>query len=289
MRAAPFALLLVATAAHAAPVASLAADLGSGTEKIEVDAAGTLRIGSATVALGTQVTHATLSAAVVRSVPTVVVDTEHEAIVVEKTGGTWKERMRQPVGGVGLDADYATEIRVLPFGLVRYQTRQGYHRCDGQPALLFAEGWDGSRFRKLSKLPAEVPDDAPVIGAHVDASPAAVPLVYQARTASLQPGAGDAGALGIPSELDDGKPATAWREDLASSDGAGQFFTFEPRSARRAPRRSGSSPVRRARTACGGSRSSRRREPGTSTCRIRRSIRPEPRTSPIFRRRSPAA
>ena len=115
MRAAPFALLLVATAAHAAPVASLAADLGSGTEKIEVDAAGTLRIGSATVALGTQVTHATLSAAVVRSVPTVVVDTEHEAIVVEKTGGTWKERMRQPVGGVGLDADYATEIRVLPF------------------------------------------------------------------------------------------------------------------------------------------------------------------------------
>ena len=231
MRAVPFALLLATTTAQAAPLASLATDLGSGTEKIEVDGAGTLRIGSATVALGTPLARATLSAAVVGAVPTVVVETEKEAIVLEKTGGSWKERLREPIGGVGLDADYATEIRVTPFGLVRYQSRQGYHRCDGKPALLFAEGFDGAKFRRLSRIPTEVADAAPVIAAHVDTSPATVPLVYQARTASEEPGASDAGALGIPNELDDGKPGTAWREELAASDGAGQFFTFEPRSA----------------------------------------------------------
>ena len=42
MRAALFALLLATTTAQAAPLASVAADLGSGTEKIEVDGAGTL-------------------------------------------------------------------------------------------------------------------------------------------------------------------------------------------------------------------------------------------------------
>src|SRR5262249_38686530 len=68
----------------------------------------------------------------------------------------------------------------------------------------------------------------PTLQAHADATPAAAPIVFQARAASTQPGASDAGGLTIPSELDDGKPETAWREDLGS-DGRGQFFTFEPR------------------------------------------------------------
>jgi hypothetical protein len=56
-----------------------------------------------------------------------------------------------------------------------------------------------------------------------------LPILYNARFASHQIGAGDAGGLGIPTELDDGKPQTMWREEL-SGDGAGQFFTFETRS-----------------------------------------------------------
>jgi hypothetical protein len=233
MRVTPFALLLLAGSAHAAPLASTEANLGEGMVKVSVDASGTLHVGTATVSLGTPLVRADISAAVVRSTPTIVVDastpTESVAIVLERTGATWKERLRTPVGGVGLDADYGTSVTVTPFGVMRYQTRPGYRRCDGKPALLFAEGLDGGRFRRLSRIPTEVSPDAAVISAHADQAPATAPVIYQARVASVQPGATSAGALGIPSELDDGKPATAWREELAS-DGEGQFFTFEPRS-----------------------------------------------------------
>ncbi|HSN30248.1 MAG TPA: hypothetical protein VLT45_28365 [Kofleriaceae bacterium] len=230
MRAWPFVILLAASPAVAAPVASLTADLGAGSQTIAIDGGGALTIGTSTLQLGT-VVRPKLSAAVIGGVPTVVVSTADKAIVVEKAGGAWKERMREPIGGVGEDADYATDIVAMPIGLVRYQTRAGYHRCDGKPALLFAELWDGSKFRRLSSIPTDVPVSAPVIAAHADPAAAPAPIVYQARVASTQPGAGDAGALSIPSELTDGNTATAWREELANSDGTGQFFTFEPRAA----------------------------------------------------------
>src|SRR5437763_1577836 len=63
-------------------------------------------------------------------------------------------------------------------------------------------------------------------------APPAKPLLFQARVASHQAQSSDAGSLGIPNELDDGKPTTYWREDLANSDGSGQFFTFERRLAK---------------------------------------------------------
>ncbi|MBV8759378.1 MAG: HEAT repeat domain-containing protein [Deltaproteobacteria bacterium] len=230
MRAWPLVILLAASPAVAAPGATLTADLGAGTEKIAIDASGALTIGMQTLQLGA-VVRPRLSAAVARGVPTVVVATADTAIIVEKTGGAWKERAREPIGGVGADADYGVDIAAMPYGLVRFQTRQGYRRCDGKPALLFAELWDGAKFRRLSALPTDVADSAPVIAAHPDPAAAPAPIVYQARVASTQPGATDAGALSIPTELTDGSAATAWHEELANSDGTGQFFTFEPRAA----------------------------------------------------------
>jgi hypothetical protein len=221
MRVTPLALLLVAASADAAPID---ADWG---ERVDIDERGIVHVGTTT--LDGTYPHARVAAASVRGVPTIAVRTDTDAYIFERSGSAWKQRLHEPVGGVGLDADYATDITVTPFGILRYQTRQGYHRCDGKPALLFAEGFDGAKFRRLSRIPTEVPPDAPVIAAHVDQAPASVPVIYQARTASVQPGATNAGALGIPAELDDGKPATTWREELAS-DGEGQFFTFEPRS-----------------------------------------------------------
>ncbi len=221
MRVTPLALLLVAASAEAAPIDT---DWG---ERVDIDARGTVHAGSAT--LDGTYPHATLAAASVRGVPTIVVQAETEAYVFERTGGSWKQRLREPIGGVGLDADYGTNVTVTPFGVLRYQTRPGYRRCDGKPALLFAEGFDGIKFRRLSRIPTEVSPDAPVISAHADQAPATAPVIYQARVASVQPGAVTAGGLGIPAELDDGKPATQWREELAS-DGEGQFFTFEPRT-----------------------------------------------------------
>jgi hypothetical protein len=229
MRVVPFALLAVSAVVHAAPVATGSVEVDGAAEHVDV-LAREVRVGAATLPLDVAVAHASVSSATVRGVPTLVIDTDDDAYVFEHTGGAWRRRTAIKTGAVGLDAEYAFHVEALPLGVVRYQTRPGYHRCDGKPALLFVEGFDGRGFRRLSRIPTEVPADAPVIAAHVDSGVATAPLVYQARAASVQPGAANAGGLGIPSELDDGKPATAWHEELAS-DGEGQWFTFEPRAA----------------------------------------------------------
>src|SRR5439155_19059961 len=113
-------------------------------------------------------------------------------------------------------------------GIYRYQTRSDIRRCDGKPAYLFAEKFDGVRFRRSSALPSNVPDGIPSLAAKLDGASAAAPVIYQARVASLEVGIGDAGGLVIPRELDDGRLDTLWREELAASTGEGQFFTFEP-------------------------------------------------------------
>ncbi|HEY1554251.1 MAG TPA: HEAT repeat domain-containing protein [Kofleriaceae bacterium] len=224
-------VLAVAGAAHAGPVAQASIDVGGAAEQVTVGSDGLVTIGAARIALGRALASATIGAAVVRGTPTVVVSGDDEAFVLERDGGAWKLAHREPIGGVGLDHDYATKLDPTPAGLIKYQVRPGFARCDGEPAYLFAEGWTGSKFQRLSRIPALVPDGAPVIAAHADHATAAPPLLYQARAASHEPGAVDAGALGIPAELDDGRVDTTWHEDFVKSDGEGQFFTFEPRAA----------------------------------------------------------
>jgi hypothetical protein len=154
-----------------------------------------------------------------------------EAVILGVAGGVWHEVLRFALGGVGLDHDYGVAVDATPDGIYRYQTRGDIRRCDGVPAYLFAEKFDGTRFRPASALPSRVPDSAAVVPAVLDPAPGRVPLLYQAHAASLQIGAGDAGGLLIPRELDDGRLDTLWREELAASTGEGQFFTFEARSA----------------------------------------------------------
>jgi hypothetical protein len=152
-----------------------------------------------------------------------------EVVILHADGG-WREVLRVPVGGVGLDHDYGVDVDVTPDAIFRFQTRSDIRRCDGKPAYLFAEKFDGTRFRRSSALPSRVPDTAVPLAARLDPQPALPPLLYQAHAASLQVGVGDAGGLAIPRELDDGKLDTLWREELAASAGEGQFFTFEPRA-----------------------------------------------------------
>lgn len=61
---------------------------------------------------------------------------------------------------------------------------------------------------------ATAPGDAPTRSA-----------VWHATAASSMAGASDASELTAPRALDDGDPATAWREDRGG-DGRGEFFTF---------------------------------------------------------------
>ncbi|MCB9573174.1 MAG: hypothetical protein H6709_13905 [Kofleriaceae bacterium] len=132
-------------------------------------------------------------------------------------------------GRVGRDGDYQVRIAVEDGALYRYQQRGGVDRCDGRPARLFAEAWNGRAFQAIRAWP-DVDDAAPALTA-TRAAPDAAPttsISYRAAVASSQAGAGDAAQLGRPTELDDGDPATAWREDRAG-DGRGEFFTFRGR------------------------------------------------------------
>ncbi|MFN0253617.1 MAG: hypothetical protein ACKV2T_42510 [Kofleriaceae bacterium] len=223
--------LASATAVHAAPIATANEDLDGDGKKdaIELDPDGTLRI-AATIALKlAPMTKARIEVGTWNEKPIVVVVGDKEAFVIEPAASGWKMTTSTTVGGVGLDADYALDVAATPSGVYRYQKRAGLRRCDGKPALLFAEGWNGKAFGRVARLPVGVDAGATKLAAKADPG-APLPGLYAARFSSHQIGAGDAGGLGIPTELDDGKPQTMWREELTRSAGQGQFFTFEPRA-----------------------------------------------------------
>lgn len=232
-------ILLASTTAAAAPVAtaSLDVDLDGTADAVELSSTGTVTVGgklAGKAELKLTPTKARFLVGGEASRRLLVVDVtsgkDRQAVILGWSGGAWRELARTPLGGVGLDAEYATEIDATPEGVYRYQVRAQAKRCDGKPAYLFAETFEpGQRkFVRKDKLPSFVDASAPKASVKLDTT-AAPPVVFSARLASHQPGAADAGWLAIPSELDDGKPQTLWREDIAASAGEGQFFTFEAR------------------------------------------------------------
>ncbi|HET9622042.1 MAG TPA: hypothetical protein VFP84_11790, partial [Kofleriaceae bacterium] len=222
--------LMFAGIAHAAPVATLRGELDGAPVALELGGDGVVKIGGAAVKVAPASPEGKLALGAYRGQPYVVVSLAREAVILRRDAGAWHEVARTPIGGVGLDHDYGVAVDATPDGVFRYQTRDDIRRCDGKPAYLFADKFDGAKFRRASALPIGVSDGAPVIAARRDGGPAAPPLIYQAHAASYEVGVGDAGGLAIPRELDDGKLDTAWREELAASAGEGQLFTFEPRA-----------------------------------------------------------
>lgn len=231
-------LVLVASVAHAAPIAQVADDLdGDGTAgSIELTADGMLHVGDrprGEVRVAAKADRGRVTVARRNGRPLILVEVSNgraeEAIIVEGDRGRWQVSARFPLGGVGLDADYAIGAAATPNGIYRYQTRSDIRRCDGKPTYLFPELFEPTSRKFIRAIPPDGDEgQAPRLAARVDATPAGTPVVYRAHAASTQPGAGDAGGLTIPTELDDGRPDTAWHEDLGS-DGRRQFFTFEPR------------------------------------------------------------
>lgn len=232
MRAA-LVLLLLCEAAAAAPVDKLSDDIdGNGTvDAVELNPDGTLLIGTTPVKVAPAASRGKILVAKLVGGAQLVVDVTHgqdrEGVVLDRKGG-WHVTARFPLGGVGLDREYGVEVDATPAGIYRYQTTGRVQRCDDQPGYLFGEKLEGAAWKRLDKLPTGVPAGAQTLSAKLDTAPSGVPLVFQARGASHQVGAGNAGALALPSELDDGKPETVWKEELASA-GEGQFFTFRAR------------------------------------------------------------
>ncbi len=162
-------------------------------------------------------------------------DQPAEAIVLTLRDERVEELWRGEVGALGDDGEGAMEVAITDAGLLRYQTRPGVERCDGQPARLFTEGWDFSsgRFRAIYN-PTGLPADAEELQASSQPPMPQSPelsAVFRATAASTQRGAGDARELTAPIELDDGNPATAWRESVGGN-GRGEFLTFRARADR---------------------------------------------------------
>lgn len=232
-------VVLASSTALAAPVATakLDVDADGAPEDLELGADGVLQIRGkrpASIKVAPSARAGRISATQ-RGRALIVVEITSskgsEAAILGARGTAWRELLRVPVGGVGLDADYSVAIEARAEGVLRYQLRPGIRRCDGKPTLLFPEKLDVDKLRFVRvQPPVDVDPGAPTLAAKLDPAPTLVPLLYQARAASHQPGQTDAGGLGLPRELDDGKLDTAWREELGS-DGRGQFFTFEPRAA----------------------------------------------------------
>lgn len=228
------ALVLLTSSAAAAPVGSLSVDVdGDGApDRIVMDSNGSLAITTKkpeTVVLE-PAARATIAASNVQSVPTITVVTDKKAFVVHWSGTKWAVIARENAD-VGLDADYAY-VAVPRFdGVYLYQQRIGSQRCDKVPGMAFGRKLEKGTFQRMSTIPAGIPDNAAVINAKPDANPAAAASLYRARFASHQPATSNVGDLSMPVELDDGKPQTAWREELQNSAGEGQYFNYVPRVA----------------------------------------------------------
>lgn len=227
-------LILVSGVASAAP--QLDQDLdGDGKIDHVTIVNGALAItGSApqVVRLTGEVKDARFEAGKLAGVPTLVAAIttgggEHTLVLQHQ--GSWTTVLDEPTGPVPPDGDYSVAIGLGPNGLYRYQIRPGFQRCDGKPGFLYAEGWSSKKWRRLSKLPTQIDDKAPVIAAKPDPGAGALPLEWQLRGVSYEPGAANVSELALPAELYDGKSATTWHEDLSSS-AEGQFFTITSRA-----------------------------------------------------------
>jgi hypothetical protein len=148
------ALASPAVAAPSAPIATLSEDVdGDGApDAIELGGDGVVRIAArprGEVKLATAIAEGRLAVARYRGkayvVARIVAATaaprgpaaptpamqDGEAVILSADGGGWREVLRVPLGGVGLDHDYGIDVDVTPDAIYRFQTRRDIRRCDG--------------------------------------------------------------------------------------------------------------------------------------------------------------
>ena len=145
--------------------------------------------------------------------------------VVARVGERLTSVYNGPVGPVGRDGEYSVSVEATPQGLLRYQRAPGLARCDGEDRL-FIERYQGAAgWRAAPELALPELGEAKVLTTTAQA-PAGTPGspigVYRFVAASAQVGVQRADLLAPPHELEDGKPATAWR---VPADARGAFAT----------------------------------------------------------------
>lgn len=176
---------------------------------------------------------------IIRTVRSQATPDGQQVMVLGKNGRRWASIYAGPIGPVGRDGEYSVAVEATPQGLLRYQRAPGVSRCDGEDRL-FIERYHpeagagagtaaaGGAWHPAPELALPEPSqlkDAPVITATARGSngTGGAPLgVYRFVAASAQVGVQRADLLAPPQELEDGKPATAWR---IPADARGAFAT----------------------------------------------------------------
>ena len=159
--------------------------------------------------------------------------THQEAVVLAWTPGKLATLWRGAIGSVGQDGAKHISIEVGQYGLIKYASRHGVYRCDGEAAHLDAQRYDFSTggFRAVSQSvrvdrssataivrAKNRPDDARLKEAR------GVWFRPQGASSSVQ--AASAAELVAPLALSDQDDQTAWVENKAGF-GRGEFVTLK--------------------------------------------------------------
>jgi hypothetical protein len=159
--------------------------------------------------------------------------TYEETVILAWSPGKLTTLWRGPVGAVGNDGAKYVSIELGRFGLIKYASREGVSRCDGETAHLDAERYDfaSGSFRGVRQAVRVAPSPTtPTLQASTtpkDARYAAASgFWFRAASASSSMEASSAADLVAPLALSDGDDKTAWVERKGGF-GRGEFVTLK--------------------------------------------------------------
>ncbi len=156
-----------------------------------------------------------------------------EAVILAWTPGRLETLWRGAVGTTGRDGAKHTSIELGKFGLIKYASRQGVDRCDGETAHLDAKRYDfaSGSFRSVRQaVRVSAGAETPVLHATNKAKDprwaSAQSFWFRPVSASSSAQAATAAELVAPLALSDGDDKTAWIESKGGF-GKGEFVTLK--------------------------------------------------------------
>ncbi|MCP4444188.1 MAG: hypothetical protein GY811_02435 [Myxococcales bacterium] len=155
-----------------------------------------------------------------------------EAVALAWSPGKLETLWRGKLGSQGPDGGSKLSIELGQYGLIKYASRIGVSRCDGETAHLDAERYDFAtgRFRPARQaLRMGAADTRPTLVAS-KSRPEFIPegsrpFWFRAQGASSSGTAANAAELVPPAAVADGNDATAWTENKGGV-GVGEFVTL---------------------------------------------------------------
>lgn len=159
--------------------------------------------------------------------------THEEAVVLAWEPGKLSTLWRGSVGGTGQDGAQYISLKVGKFGLIKYASRHGVYRCDGETAHLDAQRYDfaSGTFRRVRQA-VRVDRSNAILVLRGKAKPEDAKLTgilgfwFRAQGSSSALQAASAAELVPPTAISDRDESTAWVERKGGF-GRGEFVTLK--------------------------------------------------------------